>query len=141
MTNTIDLSISILTSHYCTTPYYLAINLCCCAMKETWQCVLTHPYKAGSNTWTRYLDILEALFMRHEVANCGNQTKNCKQVFHKDGTFWWKKKRRKQQKIITWNEIRLGKHLNHIFSPLDMISTRLLYVSSQFCYQDVGDGK
>lgn len=28
-----------------------------------------NPYKAGSNTRTRYLDILEALFMRHEVAN------------------------------------------------------------------------
>lgn len=80
--------------------------------------------------------------MRHEVANCGNQRKNCKQVFHKEGTFWWKKKRRKQQKIITWSEIRLGKHLlNHICSPLDMVSTRLLHVSSQFCYQDVGDRK
>lgn len=33
----------------------------------------THPYKAGSNTRAWNLDILEALFVRHEVANCGNK--------------------------------------------------------------------
>lgn len=113
MTHTIDLSITILTSHHCTTTCSLVINLCYYPKKETRLCVLTHPYKAGSNTWAWYLDILEALFMRHEVANYGNKIRTIERLFTNRHCEKWTK--------IVCSQIQLGTHIfKRICYPLGL---------------------
>lgn len=111
MTNIIDVSITTLTSHHCTTPCSLVINFFYYPKKETRQRVLTHPYKAGGNTWAWYLDILEALFMRHEVANCKNEIRTMSKYSQT-----WDSVKNKQKNHM--DQIQSGTHLfNTICSP------------------------
>lgn len=100
-------------NHCYTAPCSLVINVWYYPKKETSQCLFTHPYKAGSNTWAWYLDILEALFVRHEVANCGNKVRtvsNSSQARH------FKKHNQTKQKMES-NTIRNTSFETPLLSP------------------------